>query len=356
MKKALALTLALLAALALFTGCEPKNLDGEKTTGADVSMPSLPKLDLSPSKVDEALSAVGLGDKELSDLSAEEQARLESRLHESGYDVTFVDGKLEVKPPANLEIPSQEAPATTAKPMPSGQVVESDEGKKLLQGTQNILKSKTFTLKGTGIAAMPFAGASSGTPTNATMIMAVDQNKIAMESSGSLGQMMTASAEEDYYGQNKIRAAAVDAMFGKRFRMVIAGEKIYYVFPDRKIYVDFGAMAASAGEAALDTSALTGIVDEMFGGESMTATVTTSKVKVDGKEYTCASVKDADGSVRSFYYLGGELKRMEQLDSSGRQISLLQVDSLTGTVDQSLFSVKGMTAMDLVKFASIFGA
>ncbi|MDR3313948.1 MAG: hypothetical protein LBS96_05775 [Oscillospiraceae bacterium] len=355
MKKTLGLLLAAIAVLALFAGCQPKDLDN-RTTGTTSY-----NLDLTPDKVEQAKNEVGItGDA----LTPEEEALLQSKLHDQGYEVTFEDGELQVKPPEGVTLPATTATtATVPKTMPAGESVDAAEAKKLLQGVQAIFDSRVFTLTAKGTSGV--FGSTSGF---SSVVMAVDHDKVAIESTGSIAEALVANSDtkEDYYGQRKVQAAIIETALGKRYRMLVLPEKFYCVFPDRNIYLDFAAFAiangADPGDLASSMGDPSAIIGGMFGGDTTGRTVTSTKVKAeDGKEYICATTKDEEtGITHNFYFLGKDLKRIETIvpdpDKAGETLStVLDVESLVATADPKYFTIDGMTPLDLLKFAQLLG-
>lgn len=357
MKKTLCLILAAIAVAALFAGCETKDLDG-KTTGT-----TGPHLDLTPDIVNDVMKEAGITGTEL---SPEEEALLQSKLAEQGYDVTIENGGIQVKPPEGVTLPPETEAPTEPPPMPTGVAVASNaEAVALLEGLQSIFKSKTFTLK-----AKTSSAVSIGIGGFNAMTMVVDKDRIALEGSGNLGQLFTMGDEkEDYAGQKKVRAAIIETFLGRTFRLVMGKDKMLYAFPDRKTYIDLSAMlqqaAAEGGEEGEEfdlSEALNfeSILDQMFGlGIAEETTVKQSKVTDGGKEYICATI-EKDGVASNFYFLGKDLKRIEMVgpdpdDPAKTTRVVTEIESLTGTVDPKYFDTKNMTPIDMGKLAEVLG-
>ncbi len=349
MKKAFCLLLAIVAVAALFAGCETKDLDSGEvvTTGT-----TAPNLDLTPDKVEQAMSEAGITG---TNLSPDEQAKLQSKLHEKGYDVTFANGELQVKPPAGITLPATTAPKPTEpKTMPKGEDADVKEVEELLAGVQAIFKSQKYTVKGTINTSMPGQA-----PTSTPTIIAVDKEKIAFETNGADQMALSVASGEKDYGQSQILAAYFETIFGKTVRIVATSDKLLYVFPDKKIYTDF---SAQMGMANMDSSAfgeLATAFSSMFEVDEETDEIKASKVKDGGKQYTCATITSEGDVTRTVYFLGKDLKRVETtvIDPTTKQTvrTVWIVDSISNTVDAKYFGTDGMKTFDPAKYANVLG-
>ena len=104
------------------------------------------------------------------------------------------------------------------------------------------------------------------------------------------------------------------------------------VFPALKVYIK------TSSDEAGNIGDLTNITD------SNATYVGSTKVTVNGTEYTCEEYKSDDDSVVKYYFSSKkEWKRMEIIN--GEDVSIFEIESLSNKVDESVFSLKGYTDM-----------
>ena len=132
-------------------------------------------------------------------------------------------------------------------------------------------------------------------------------------------------------------AADVD-INGVQARTILENDGVYVVLPTLKIY-----MKSSADDIG-NIGDLTNLTD------SEAEYIGSTKVTINGSEYTCEEYKSSDGAVMKYYFSSKkEWKRMELI--SGEDVSIFDIDSLSGKVDESIFSLKGYTDMTALMMA-----
>lgn len=115
-------------------------------------------------------------------------------------------------------------------------------------------------------------------------------------------------------------------------RAIFDNDNFYMVLPALKVY-----FKTSSDEAG-NIGDLTNITD------SNATYVGSTKVTVNGTEYTCEEYKSDDDSVVKYYFSSKkEWKRMEIIN--GEDVSIFEIESLSNKVDESVFSLKGYTDM-----------
>lgn len=115
-------------------------------------------------------------------------------------------------------------------------------------------------------------------------------------------------------------------------RAIFDNDNVYMVLPALKVY-----FKTSSDEAG-NIGDLTNITD------SNATYVGSTKVTVNGTEYTCEEYKSDDDSVVKYYFSSKkEWKRMEIIN--GEDVSIFEIESLSNKVDESVFSLKGYTDM-----------
>lgn len=115
-------------------------------------------------------------------------------------------------------------------------------------------------------------------------------------------------------------------------RAIFDNDNVYMVFPALKVYIK------TSSDEAGNIGDLTNITD------SNATYVGSTKVTVNGTEYTCEEYKSDDDSVVKYYFSSKkEWKRMEIIN--GEDISIFEIESLSNKVDESVFSLKGYTDM-----------
>lgn len=115
-------------------------------------------------------------------------------------------------------------------------------------------------------------------------------------------------------------------------RAIFDNDNVYMVFPALKVYIK------TSSDEAGNIGDLTNITD------SNATYVGSTKVTVNGTEYTCEEYKSDDNSVVKYYFSSKkEWKRMEIIN--GEDVSIFEIESLSDKVDKSVFSLKGYTDM-----------
>lgn len=121
-------------------------------------------------------------------------------------------------------------------------------------------------------------------------------------------------------------------------RAIFDNDNVYMVLPALKVY-----FKTSSDEAG-NIGDLTNITD------SNATYVGSTKVTVNGTEYTCEEYKSDDDSVVKYYFSSKkEWKRMEIIN--GEDVSIFEIESLSDKVDESVFSLKGYTDMTALAMA-----
>ena len=333
MKKLICLCLALAVIFALMSGCKKE---------INIGQPEPTTVPVNDADLNNAAGLLG------EDLDADAMEALR-RMLEGGVD------------PSLLQAP-ETPPETMPPPMPTGVETDAAESRALIRKVLEILDSGKFMMK-TRSSSSPLAmGGNTATP----LTVAVQDNAMAFEMEmdwialfRSQGQGVMAS----------INGASAQSMFGKKLRVITKSDGIVIAFPDKKMYMPMGNGSEEGGEALdFDMSAIFG---ESFGGgkdpaelEEKLNGVKSSKVTANGKEYLCAEVTtnnlDGTSTPIRYYFLGGELKRIET-EADGESF-MSEIDMFTGTVDPAFFSTAGMRVMPLDQltemggnFADLFG-
>lgn len=127
-------------------------------------------------------------------------------------------------------------------------------------------------------------------------------------------------------------------MKGSQIRIIMDGNNIYLCMPALKWY--FKTTTDEVGIDSMDDmmSNLTNTDDKYVGS---------TKVTVNGTEYTCEEYKNSEGLVTKYYFdKDNNWKRLEGID--GDEITIMEIESFSGKVDNSIFSVKGYTDMTVL--------
>lgn len=121
-------------------------------------------------------------------------------------------------------------------------------------------------------------------------------------------------------------------------RAIFDNDNFYMVLPALKVYIK------TSSDEAGNIGDLTNITD------SNATYVGSTKVTVNGTEYTCEEYKSDDDSVVKYYFSSKkEWKRMEIIN--GEDVSIFEIESLSDKVDESVFSLKGYTDMTALAMA-----
>ncbi len=124
-------------------------------------------------------------------------------------------------------------------------------------------------------------------------------------------------------------------MNGSQVRIIMDGDNLYFLLPSLKWYVKMST--DDLGLESMDDmmSNLTNTEDKYVGS---------TKVTVDGTEYTCEEYKSSDGTVTKYYFdKNNNWKRIEGI--SGDEVTIMEIESFSGKVNNSIFSIKGYTDM-----------
>ncbi|MDR2686386.1 MAG: hypothetical protein LBB75_01425 [Oscillospiraceae bacterium] len=318
MKKLICLCLAMAAVFALAAGCQ-----GGKTIG-----PTEP-------------TTVAVGEADLNDAAGQ----LGGDLDEDALEA--LRKALEI----GAVIPEETQPAETMPPpMPTGVQTDAAEARALMKKVLDTMRSGKFTLKAR--SSSPFiAGGNAATP----MTVAMDANAMAFEWEMDWIDMFKSEGQNPVTA--RIQGASAQTLFGKRMRIVTKTDGMMVVLVDKKMYMPMGA--GEEGGEPLDFD-LPSAMGEMFGGggsqeemEKMLNEATATRVTTDGKEYLCATtVRAADNTISRYYFLNGELKRLEAQNEGGETV-MWEVLSLTSQVDPALFGTAGLSAMPLDQMAEL---
>jgi hypothetical protein len=325
-----------------FAACEKKiDLSGNEVTTL------LPPV-LRAEDVTSALAGIAGENADIDQLTPEQRQQLQRALADQGHNVTVDQAGVQVLPPEGVTIPST-VPKTTriATTLPDGVSVDAAQVKKYMQKTIDITKSGTFTMKAS--TASPYAG---GAMTSMTMVTKGDQFAVEfpldwMEIADGL------SEGDDKFGQAKIQAALMQTATGSKTRMVFLPGKMYWVFPDRKTYVDF---ADAMDEGAKEISSFGDIFANLPSG---TEELKASKVTLGKEEFLCAQTATNDGTSTKFYFnKKGDLKRIELIGTADETAdnAIIEIDELKASADSSYFSVKGFVKMPLAEMTKLFSS
>jgi len=363
----LALLLSLACAVALFSGCNGPLFD---RTVVNTTVPTtlVPVPDDLGKQIEIDLGRMEERD-EMDRLLAEELKKL-------GIEYTT--------DPNAPTVPAGQTEPTTAPPpppttMPAGTKIQSSEVYEHIKRVNDIFNSGKFYLKGRGSAP---EGSGIPSAASAPMVIAIDDNKFMVESTADWSLMGTIMADAEGRSLTlqeraaaKAQSIALETLFGKKTRMIFSPDGFYLAFPDKNKYISPSELMGSMGledeefdMSGMDLSALginTGAQKEI------PRDIDSSRVTVGGKEYLCAAISnkidDPDSGVSmevvtKYYFLGGDLKRMETFglgfeDSDDAQM-ILEIDEFHGDPDPKLFGVAGMrkaALQELLKLAEMMG-
>ena len=125
---------------------------------------------------------------------------------------------------------------------------------------------------------------------------------------------------------------------GSQIRIIMDGNNLYLLLPAIKWYVKM-----STDDIGLES------MDDMMSNLASTEDkyVGSTKVTVNGTEYTCEEYKNSDGRITKYYfYKNNNWKRIEGIN--GDEVTIMEIDSFSGKVDDSVFSLKGYTDMTAI--------
>lgn len=127
-------------------------------------------------------------------------------------------------------------------------------------------------------------------------------------------------------------------MNGSQVRIIMDGNNLYLLLPSLKWYVKM-----STDDIGLES------MDDMMSNLASTEDkyVGSTKVTVNGTEYTCEEYKNSDGRITKYYFdKNNNWKRIEGIN--GDEVTIMEIDSFSGKVDDSVFSLKGYTDMTAI--------
>ena len=133
-------------------------------------------------------------------------------------------------------------------------------------------------------------------------------------------------------------AADINISGSMQARAILNNDGFYIVLPSLKVY-----MKTSSDEV--------GNIGDLANITNSEATyVGSTKVTVNGTEYTCEEYKSDDDAVVKYYFSSKkEWKRMEIIN--GEDVSIYEIESLSNKVDESVFSIEGYTDITAVMMA-----
>jgi len=290
---------------------------------------------------------------------------LASAIGQLNLDPNALDAELEAAMrrmmEMNVTLPAEDLnPVTMPPPMPTGVPIRAEDVIPLMEKARGILNSQTYTLKARGASA-PTQGMPIG---SAAFTIAVDRGQSAFEAEMDWSNMMRAMAEpgSQEYNLARVNGAIAATALGKKIRIVTKPEGTMLLFLDKKSYFPFGE-GEDAGDGLFNMSDMFG---EMLKPDAQGAIIA-SKVTDGGKEYLCAEVKGGEGVRLFYYFLDGNLKRIEmKVDNPqevGMETMVFEIDLLSPTVDAAMFSTAGYRAISFDElaqaseggFGSLFG-
>lgn len=136
---------------------------------------------------------------------------------------------------------------------------------------------------------------------------------------------------------------------GMSFSMLFMDDTAYIILPPTlffgaKYYMEYPDADSSMNDMFSSFDQISG-----NGGKYVGST----KVKDGNVEYICEEYKDDDGNVYKYYFLNDEWKRFECKTSDGDMV--YEINSFSGKVDTSVFSLKGYTKIDESVLSSVLG-
>ena len=256
---------------------------------------------------------------------------------------------------------------------------ETNEAYPLVKGVMDIVESGTFYLKGRGSS--PFAG--NGFP---SVIYAMDKDKMMMETEMDWVEMMMAEGGDAEMA--KAQGEVLQTALGSKFRMIFMdmgepahfwdtwpswaqwilrylllgwlwmpppepGISVYWAFPEKKVYLDIGTLT---GDTTFDMGSIFEQLFGVWGSAALPEDIPGVKVTIDGKEYLRAALEDERSRDAMYYYfLDGELKRIEVLDDISGEAMVMEIDAFHSQPDAGLFSISGYRALPLAEMIRFFG-
>ncbi|MDR0532177.1 MAG: hypothetical protein LBG83_08960 [Oscillospiraceae bacterium] len=325
-KKLIAFCLALISLLALLSGCEGITL------GQKAEMTTDPVNALTPDLVP----------SEVGKLTDEERKAWEEELK-----------KANVLPP-DVTIPATKATVPQPATMPAGKKVQPSEAMRYVKKVQDIIKSHTFYLKGNMNNPV-----GNGNGSYAPAIMAANADRLMVETVTDWTTMfkeMSEDAEQSNFDQAQalIQGAIAQKTFGSKMRMLFLPGTAYLVLPEKNFYTNLSAVAGDdVGDMATE---ILKQFSSISGSELREKDLKSSKVTMNGKEYLCATMPGDDGMTIKFYFLKGELKRLEYIMEEDPESNMVvEVEEFSGKVDPSSFELKGLKEIKVGEFTKLMG-
>ncbi len=134
---------------------------------------------------------------------------------------------------------------------------------------------------------------------------------------------------------------AMEMGFGPlQLRFLMANNKMYYVFPRAKAYIEAGDIDGT--DASSTTASMDGLWD-IIDPNNLTY-VNTTKVTLKGNTYICEEYGDANNINKYYFNSNKQLKRIEMITDSGESV-IIKVSEFSSKVDEKVFSVKGYSVM-----------
>ena len=211
-----------------------------------------------------------------------------------------------------------------------------EEAKQYMTEVLEIFGGGSFTMKTRSTA--PFVG-NQVTP----LTIAIDDSRMAFEMPMEWRQLFQTQGMSNF--RSTIMGWMAQLFFGKRLRVITAPDQIVIVFPEKKMYMPLDGEPGEPLDFDLD-----GVLGEAFNGAKTPAEIEekldgiTAEYAVGGQPYLRVTI-DNSGSIMRYYFLDGELKRIEA-ETYGETVTW-EIDLLTRTVDPAFFSTAGMRTMPL---------
>ncbi|MDR2525189.1 MAG: hypothetical protein LBC83_03185 [Oscillospiraceae bacterium] len=198
-----------------------------------------------------------------------------------------------------------------------------------VEKVQSILNSKDFTLE----------AVTDGTP----VTFAMSGEKLAVEIPT---DWMLRQASANGMGE----LAGMDALFGKKVRLIYTPQRTLFVLPDMQAYLDGGAI----GMDELSMDEFTDL-QKYLGSKDALKGMVVSTAKLGDKQYQTATIRDDDGeAVARLYFLDGQLRRIEPLGDDAQQVvSALEITALKEKADAALFDTSKLLPWDLSSLAGM---
>ena len=206
-----------------------------------------------------------------------------------------------------------------------------EEARALLEQTVGILNGKIYILKGRSTS--PTGGFT-------TLVMAMDQDKLMAETEMDWPAMVATT------GAPRLAGFILQLVLGKSMRMVLSPEGMYWIFPDRRLYLDLGALMGGDMGGFMETL-------DMLGVAEVPEDLDVTQPVIGGKTYLCVTLENQeDGNTSSYYFLNGQLKRIT-VTQYGEDM-VIEIDQFSAQVDESYFSTRWLLPIPLRWLAPLF--